>query len=62
MPDTTMAEVGRGMALSQAGERDAARRVLGSLWEDIGGEDGGPLTGARSRTPWPTCRTTRPMS
>ena len=43
MPDTTMAEVGRGMALSQAGERDAARRVLEALWEDIGGEDGDPL-------------------
>ena len=31
------------MALSQAGERDAARRVLEALWEDIGGEDGDPL-------------------
>ena len=43
MPDTTMAEVGRGVALSHGGERDAARRVFETLWEDIGGEDGDPL-------------------
>ena len=43
MPDTTMAEVGRGMALSHSGERDAARRVFEAVWEDIGGEDGEPL-------------------
>jgi hypothetical protein len=41
--DTTMAELGRGMALSHAGERDAGRRVFEALWEDIGGEDGDPL-------------------
>jgi hypothetical protein len=43
VPDTTMAEVGRGMALSQAGDRDGARRMLEAVWEDIGGEDGEPL-------------------
>jgi len=39
--DTTMAEVGRGLALSHGGEHDAARRVFEALWEDVGGEGGG---------------------
>jgi hypothetical protein len=38
-----MAEIGRGMALSHGGERDAARGVFSAVWEDIGGEDGDPF-------------------
>jgi hypothetical protein len=41
--DATMAEVGRGLALSHGGEPDAARRVFEALWDDIAGEDGDPL-------------------
>ena len=43
VPDGTMAEVGRGMALGQAGERDAARHVFEVVWNEIGGEGGDPL-------------------
>ena len=45
MTDTTMAEVGRGLALSHGGEHDAARRVFEALWEDVAGvgEGGDPL-------------------
>jgi hypothetical protein len=41
--DATMAEVGRGLALSHGGEHDAARRLFEALWEDVGGEGGDPL-------------------
>ena len=43
MTDSTMAEVGRGLALSHGGEHDAARRVFETLWEDVGGDGGDPL-------------------
>lgn len=38
-----MTEIGRGMELSQRGERAAARRVFADVWEQVGGEDGDPL-------------------
>ena len=42
-PDATMTRIGRGIELSQRGERDAARRLFSQLWEEIGGGNGHPL-------------------
>ena len=42
-PDVPMTRIGEGIALSQRGERDAARRLFTMVWADIGGEDGDPL-------------------
>ncbi|MGI5246716.1 hypothetical protein [Dactylosporangium sp. CA-139066] len=41
-PDAMMARIGEGIALSQGGERDAARGLLTQLWDEIG-PDGDPL-------------------
>ena len=41
-PDAVMAEVGRGIALSQRGERDAARALFTQLWCEVGPQ-GDPL-------------------
>jgi tetratricopeptide (TPR) repeat protein len=37
-----MSRVGRGIELSSAGDREAARKLFGELWEEIG-PDGDPL-------------------
>lgn len=42
-PDVTMTKIGRGMELSQGGEREASRVVFTEVWEQIGGEDGDPF-------------------
>ena len=42
-PDATMAQIARGMELSQRGKRDAARGILADVWGQIGGENGDPL-------------------
>ena len=42
-PDATMTQIGRGVELSQRGEREAARHIFAAVWEQIGGEDGDPL-------------------
>jgi hypothetical protein len=42
-PDATMARIGAGLGLSQAGERKAARRLFEEVWGDIGGEGGDPF-------------------
>ncbi|RAY14679.1 hypothetical protein DPM19_13075 [Actinomadura craniellae] len=41
-PDEMMARIGRGVELGHAGEREAARRLLGGLWDELG-EGGDPL-------------------
>ncbi|GAA2375366.1 tetratricopeptide repeat protein [Dactylosporangium salmoneum] len=41
-PDAIMVRIGEGIALSQRGERDAARKLLTALWDEIG-PDGDPL-------------------
>ena len=41
-PDAVMTRVGEGIALSQAGDKDAARRLFADLWEQVGA-DGDPL-------------------
>lgn len=38
-----MARVGQGIALSQRGERHAARQLFAEVWRDIGGASGDPL-------------------
>lgn len=38
-----MIRIGQGIALSQRGERDAARQLFVQVWSDIGGEHGDPL-------------------
>ena len=42
-PDATMIRIGKGIELSQRGERDAARQLFAVVWGDIGGEGGDPL-------------------
>lgn len=42
-PDATMTQIGKGLELSQRGEREGARRVFAQVWSDIGGENGDPL-------------------
>lgn len=42
-PDATMIRIGEGIALSQGGERAAARALFAQLWSDLGGEDADPL-------------------
>jgi tetratricopeptide (TPR) repeat protein len=42
-PDATMVRIGEGIALSQRGEREAARQLFDLVWNDIGGEAGDPL-------------------
>ena len=42
-PDPTMTRIGRGIELSQQGEREAARAVFAEVWSDIGGEVGDPF-------------------
>jgi hypothetical protein len=42
VPDAVMTRVGEGIALSQAGNRAAARSLFDELWEQVGG-DGDPL-------------------
>lgn len=41
-PDAVMTRVGEGISLSQAGDKDAARRVFTDLWQQVG-DDGDPL-------------------
>lgn len=41
--DATMARIGRGMELSQRGERTAARGLFAEVWNDIGGCSGEPF-------------------
>lgn len=41
-PDEVMTRLGEGMALSQRGERSAARVLFATLWEQVG-PDGDPL-------------------
>lgn len=38
-----MKRVGEGIELSQSGDREAARRLLADVWNEIGGERGDPL-------------------
>jgi len=38
--NNTMARIGRGMELSQRGDRAAARCLFAEIWDDIGGEAG----------------------
>ncbi len=38
--DNTMARIGRGIELSQRGDRAAARGLFAEIWDDIGGEAG----------------------
>lgn len=38
-----MVRIGRGIELSQQGERDAARDLFAEVWADIGAEGGDPL-------------------
>lgn len=42
-PDATMTQFGKGLELSQRGEREAACRVFEQVWSDIGGEHGDPF-------------------
>jgi hypothetical protein len=42
-PDETMTAIGRGIALSQRGEREAGKRSLTEIWAEIGAENGDPL-------------------
>ncbi|MGH3932991.1 MAG: hypothetical protein ACRDTF_23800, partial [Pseudonocardiaceae bacterium] len=42
-PDVTMTRIGKGIGLSQRGDRDAARHLFEEVWNDIGGESGDPL-------------------
>ncbi|MDA8074241.1 MAG: hypothetical protein M0Z40_03225 [Actinomycetota bacterium] len=42
-PDATMVRIGRGVELSQQGERGAARDLFAELWADIGAESADPL-------------------
>jgi hypothetical protein len=42
-PDAMMTRIGRGIELSQHGERAAARQLFAQVWSDIGGESGDPL-------------------
>lgn len=42
-PDPTMTRIGQGLALSQGGDREAARGLFGAIWNDIGGESGDPF-------------------
>lgn len=41
--DATMIRIGRGIELSQRGERDAARELFAEVWTDIDGERGDPF-------------------
>lgn len=41
--DAVMARIGRGIELSQGGERVAARALFAEIWADIGEERGDPL-------------------
>jgi tetratricopeptide (TPR) repeat protein len=41
--DATMIRIGRGIELSQRGEREAARKLFAQVWSDVGGDDGDPL-------------------
>jgi hypothetical protein len=41
--DATMIQIGKGMELSQHGEREAARSVFAAVWSEIGGESGDPF-------------------
>ena len=56
--DQTLIRIGEAVQLSHQGEREAARLLFAEIWDEIGGEQGDPLHVARSRTRWPTCRTT----
>jgi hypothetical protein len=42
-PDATMTRIGKGLELSQHGEREAARAVFAEVWSDMGGESGDPF-------------------
>lgn len=42
-PDATTTRIGHGIALSQRGERDAARHLFAQVWSEIDGEHGDPL-------------------
>ncbi|MHB1474201.1 MAG: tetratricopeptide repeat protein [Dermatophilaceae bacterium] len=42
-PDATMTRIGKGLELSQQGEREAARAVFAQVWSDMGGEGGDPF-------------------
>jgi len=39
-PDVTMTRIGKGIELSQHGDREAARAVFAQVWSDMGGESG----------------------
>lgn len=43
-----MAQIARGMELSQRGKRDAARGILADVWDQIGGENGDPVAPLRA--------------
>lgn len=42
-PDPAMVRISQGIELNHAGDRDAAREVFASVWDEIGGESGNPL-------------------
>ena len=42
-PDPTMTRIGRGLELSQNGEREAARAVFTQVWSDMSGLSGDPF-------------------
>ena len=42
-PDATMVRLGEAIAISQTGDRSAARELLARLWRDAGGEGADPL-------------------
>lgn len=41
--DRTILRIGEAAQLNQSGDRDAARRLLTEIWDEIGGEQGDPL-------------------
>ncbi|WP_250556840.1 hypothetical protein [Pseudonocardia lacus] len=41
--DPTLVRIGEAAQLNHQGDREAARRLLAQLWEEIGGERGEPL-------------------
>lgn len=56
--DPAMVEIGKGIELSQAGERATARQVFADLWTRIGPAVTRSIA-APWPTPWPMFKTTR---
>ncbi|WP_210744792.1 hypothetical protein [Nocardia flavorosea] len=41
--DPTLLRIGEAAQLDHSGQREAARLMFAEIWDEIGGEDGGPL-------------------